>query len=73
MSARTTSLIRPTLPAQKRAGLFTRITVAMALFSERRKLAEMPDHMLRDLGITRSEALTEARRPVWDTPSHWKF
>ena len=32
---------------------------------ERRYLAEMPDRMLKDLGISRSEALREAEKPVW--------
>ena len=33
---------------------------------ERRHLAEMSDHMLRDIGLTRAEALDEAARPFWD-------
>ena len=32
---------------------------------ERRTLAELPDHLLADIGITRAEAETEARRPFW--------
>ncbi|UPG71687.1 DUF1127 domain-containing protein [Roseomonas gilardii subsp. gilardii] len=32
----------------------------------RRYLAEMDDRMLSDIGISRSEALTEAARPAWD-------
>ncbi|ONH82259.1 hypothetical protein APZ41_015645 [Roseomonas mucosa] len=32
----------------------------------RRQLAEMDDRMLSDIGISRSEALTEAARPAWD-------
>lgn len=33
----------------------------------RRQLAEMDDHMLADLGISRAEAYEEARRAPWDT------
>lgn len=32
---------------------------------ERRKLAEMSDHMLRDLGISRNAALRESRKSIW--------
>ena len=32
---------------------------------QRRTLAEMPDHMLKDLGISRSDAQYEAGKPFW--------
>lgn len=32
---------------------------------ERRHLAEMPDRMLRDLGLSRSDARREAEKPFW--------
>jgi uncharacterized protein YjiS (DUF1127 family) len=32
---------------------------------ERRMLAEMSTHMLKDLGITRSEARAESEKPFW--------
>ena len=32
----------------------------------RRHLAEMDDRMLKDIGITRTEALQEANRAPWD-------
>ena len=32
---------------------------------ERRTLAELPDYLLADIGITRAEAEAEARRPFW--------
>ena len=31
----------------------------------RRELAEIDDHMLRDIGLTRSVALTESAKPFW--------
>ena len=31
----------------------------------RRYLAEMDDHMLHDLGISRAQACFEASRPIW--------
>ena len=32
---------------------------------ERKTLAEMTDHMLKDLGITRSDAVRESEKPFW--------
>ncbi len=32
---------------------------------ERRQLAELEDHSLADIGVTRDAALREARRPPW--------
>jgi hypothetical protein len=32
---------------------------------QRRRLAELPDHRLVDLGISRTEAEAEASRPFW--------
>jgi uncharacterized protein YjiS (DUF1127 family) len=36
------------------------------LARQRRALAAMSDHMLKDLGLTRADALREAGRPFWD-------
>ena len=32
---------------------------------QRRALAALDDHLLRDIGVTREEALSEARRLPW--------
>lgn len=32
---------------------------------ERRELMQFDDHLLRDIGITRAEALAEAAKPFW--------
>jgi uncharacterized protein YjiS (DUF1127 family) len=36
------------------------------LARQRRALAAMSDHMLKDLGLSRADALREAGRPFWD-------
>lgn len=36
---------------------------------ERSMLGSMSDELLKDIGISRLEALHEARRPFWDTSS----
>lgn len=42
-----------------------------ALVRSRRDLASLDDHLLRDIGISRDEATTEARRAPWDAPDTW--
>jgi Domain of unknown function (DUF1127) len=32
---------------------------------QRRQLAELSDHMLRDIGLTRADAWAEADKPFW--------
>jgi uncharacterized protein YjiS (DUF1127 family) len=32
---------------------------------QRRDLAELEDHLLRDIGVSRGEALREAAKPFW--------
>jgi uncharacterized protein YjiS (DUF1127 family) len=41
------------------------------LYRQRRTLASLDDNMLKDLGITRYQAMVEADRPIWDTPENW--
>jgi uncharacterized protein YjiS (DUF1127 family) len=55
----------------RRAGIVARIVGAHALWKSRRRLAALDEAALRDLGLTRTEALEEAERPVWNVPAHW--
>lgn len=41
------------------------------LWRERRALARLDAHALRDLGLEEGAAAAEAHRPVWDVPAHW--
>ena len=36
--------------------------------NQRRALRELDDQQLRDIGLTRADALREAGRPFWDVP-----
>lgn len=42
-----------------------------AIARQRRELASMDDHMLRDIGLSRDEAEREASRSLWDVPGTW--
>jgi len=60
----------PCKPAKRSVlELFAR---AVALMRQRRDLARLDDHALDDIGISRSDALAEARRHVWDAPDFWQ-
>lgn len=58
--------------AARRTGLLRRLSDLVAINRSRARLAVLDDHMLRDIGLSRDEALCEADRPFWDAPSHWK-
>lgn len=72
MTARTTALLHPSLPALRRRSFFAPVLDLMALYRQRQRLAELPDHLLDDLGLTRESAREEATRPLWDAPGHWR-
>ncbi len=62
----------PRVKAPPRLSLWAQITQAMGLVRQRRSLAELDAHMLRDIGITPEEAQAEAVKPLWDVPRHWR-
>jgi uncharacterized protein YjiS (DUF1127 family) len=41
------------------------IGVALERHRQRRALAELDDRLLDDIGITRSQAMSEANKPLW--------
>jgi len=43
----------------------------IAVRRQRRNLARLDDAALRDIGLTRDQAMSEARRPFWDVPGYW--
>jgi len=60
-----------TTGARRAPSFFSRLRAAMALSKQRRSLADLDDALLKDIGLTREEALREAERPLWDAPRHW--
>ncbi len=53
-------------------GLRRAIVDAWVLRAQRRSLLRLDNERLADLGLSRKEALAEAKRPVWDVPCHWR-
>ncbi len=52
--------------------LLARLGSAVAIARQRRALRDLDDAILRDIGLTRDEALREATRAFWDAPRHWR-
>lgn len=52
-------------------GWLARLVQAQALWRSRQRLGTLDDAALRDLGLSREEALAEAAKPVWEVPGHW--
>jgi uncharacterized protein YjiS (DUF1127 family) len=50
----------------------SRVLALAALARSRHSLRQLDDHLLRDIGLTRAEAHTEADRLRWDAPLHWR-
>lgn len=47
------------------------VTTALSISRERRALESLDDHLLRDIGVSRTDAEKETKRPVWDAPNRW--
>ena len=59
-------------PARPRRGLWRAMRRLGELARQRRALAEMEPHRLRDIGLDPEQARREAARPFWDAPEHWR-
>ena len=55
----------------RKQGLLGVLLRAYSIWRERQHLAELDDHLLKDIGVTKDQAEAEAERPVWDAPSRW--
>ncbi len=53
-------------------GILGRLYMFVELARERHTLAQMDDHLLRDIGMTRDDARREYRKPFWDVPAGWR-
>ncbi|MFN3955422.1 MAG: DUF1127 domain-containing protein [Pararhodobacter sp.] len=53
------------------SSLWARLERARCLARQRRALLDLDETLLRDIGLSREDALREAGRPFWDAPRHW--
>lgn len=51
--------------------LWQKLTAMSQLARQRRQLKALDAHLLRDIGVTRSEALAECKKLTWHAPDHW--
>lgn len=54
-----------------RRSVLGKLWAALSMMRQRRRLAQLDDRALQDIGLTRTEAETEARRAIWDAPEIW--
>lgn len=55
-----------------RQGIIAWLRLAFGLRRQRRRLTHLDRHLLKDIGLTETEARLEAERPLWDVPAHWR-
>lgn len=58
-------------PGASPGGTQSRMPGRMALSRSRRRLGELDDRLLADVGLSRWQADEEVRRPAWDAPAAW--
>ena len=58
--------------ARRPVGILARLHQSLSLGRQRRALARLERHQLRDIGISSGQAHAESTRPIWDSPQHWK-
>lgn len=60
------------IPA-RRPTLISGLIARLAVWRQRRTLMALDDDALNDIGLTRREAETEAKRSFWDAPDSWRY
>ncbi len=62
----------PSCHQPKSASVWKKLNTFFALRRQRRQLRELDAHLLKDIGITRKEALAESQKVTWDAPQNWR-
>ncbi|KQI72090.1 hypothetical protein AN191_08020 [Loktanella sp. 5RATIMAR09] len=70
LSIRTTAL-HPNCQPKPRS-VVDSLRTMIAVSHQRRQLRALDDHMLADIGISRTQAVAEAQKSVWNAPQHWR-
>lgn len=66
-----TATCHQTVSPVRKTGVLARLAAFMGIARQRRALMHLNDDLLRDIGITREQAIHEARKAPWDVPHHW--
>ena len=62
-----------TCQPRPRVNAIARLIAALGIARQRRQLRQLDAHLLRDIGVSHTEAMREANRPLWDAPDHWRI
>ncbi len=54
-----------------RISVLAKLMQARGLWRQRQQLKSLDKAILKDIGVTRDEALREAERSIWDAPASW--
>lgn len=44
----------------------------IGVWRQRQQLRRLPEHLRRDIGLSRAQIVDELARPVWDAPQTWR-
>jgi len=44
----------------------------LAVWRQRQNLKKLDADALKDIGVSRTKAMAEANRPIWDVPNTWR-
>ena len=64
--------VAPLRHDRPRRGIIAWLGFALTVRRHRRLLGELDRHVLKDIGLSESEAQIEANRTFWDVPAHWR-
>ncbi len=67
------ALFRTRLSFPRPGSLLRLLRRMSATRRQRRALLRLDDALLRDIGQDHLSARTEANRPIWDVPQHWRL
>lgn len=61
----------PAIPLAAKAPL-SYVQHLIGVWRQRQQLRRLPEHLRRDIGLTRAQIADELARPVWDAPQTWR-
>ena len=60
-------------PLPRRRSVLRRLWQMLSLRHQRARLGQLDPHLLKDVGLTETQARREASRPFWDAPDNWRI